>query len=158
MRPVSSSGRPLQGLPDQALSGGRTANFQRRFRRAPWKARPMTSLGRRVRLGTASMLSDHGLVHQRRQIKRAKVRPQTISGEGALRLPSVTTTQRRRWNWRQRRHRSQTSGLVVESATRQSVLPTWTLQDAERQFKSQLGNQDMVVTARTCSAIFGWTA
>lgn len=64
MRPVSASGRPLSGFarpgtgsarPDSkaGLSGALAGN-------KPGTSRPMTALGRLVRLGTASMVQDAG--------------------------------------------------------------------------------------------------
>ena len=68
MRPMSSSGRPLTGFArpgtsstgggkqtmEQALSGGGSGGNR------PGTSRPVTALGRPVRLGTASMMSDRG--------------------------------------------------------------------------------------------------
>ena len=68
MRPMSSSGRPLTGFArpgtsstgggkqtmEQALSGGGSGGNR------PGTSRPVTALGRQVRLGTASMMSDRG--------------------------------------------------------------------------------------------------
>ena len=68
MRPMSSSGRPLTGFArpgtsstgggkqtmEHALSGGGSGGNR------PGTSRPVTALGRQVRLGTASMMSDRG--------------------------------------------------------------------------------------------------
>lgn len=61
MRPVSSSGRPLTGFtrPSTSSSGGSSTNvrdaLQSSANRRGNTARPMTNLGREVRLGTASL-------------------------------------------------------------------------------------------------------
>jgi len=65
VRPVSSSGRPLTGyaLPSSgnSVGDGRNMSIGDAFKGSrPGTSRPMTTLGRQVRLGTASMVSQPG--------------------------------------------------------------------------------------------------
>lgn len=63
VRPVSQSGRPVTGFsrPSSSSSGG-TANVRDAIQssRRSTTARPMTNMGREVRLGTASFASSSG--------------------------------------------------------------------------------------------------
>jgi len=113
-------------------------------------ARPMTSLGRRVRLGTASMLSDHGgpfINADRLNVRKYARRPslakvlcdyllyQDNNPKKAMELAAEATqaTGYKDWWWKAR----------LGKAYYQLGL----FRDAEKQFKSSLRDQDMVVTS-----------
>jgi tetratricopeptide repeat protein 8 len=156
MRPISSSGRPLSGFARPgSRSGGRTANSLQEAlagggRPGTGAARPMTSLGRRVRLGTASMLSDHGgpfINADRLNVRKYARRPslakvlcdyllyQDNNPKKAMELAAEATqaTGYKDWWWKAR----------LGKAYYQLGL----FRDAEKQFKSSLRDQDMVVTS-----------
>jgi tetratricopeptide repeat protein 8 len=154
MRPMSSSGRPLTGFArpgtgsrgaggnmsmEQALkSGGRAGT-----------ARPVTALGRQVRLGTASMLSDRGgpfINADKLPLAKYAVRPSLSkvlcdyllyvdhNPKRALELAAEATkvNQYKDWWWKARLGKCYYQlGLY---------------RDAEKQYLSSLKEQDMVVT------------
>ena len=163
MRPVSSSGRPLSGFvrPGSRSGGGRGASSIEQAmqgnRPGTGSSRPMTSLGRRVRLGTASMLSDHGgpfINADRLPLRKYAHRPslakvlcdyllyQDNNPKKALELAAEATiaTQYTDWWWKAR----------LGKAYYQLGL----FRDAEKQFKSSLREQDMIVTSLELAKVY----
>jgi tetratricopeptide repeat protein 8 len=61
MRPMSASGRPLSGYARPGTGSSRSGSLEGAMQGArPGTSRPVTALGRLVRLGTASMMSESG--------------------------------------------------------------------------------------------------
>jgi len=160
IRPVSSSGRPMTGFArpgsaaarpgtgaanvslDQALSGAR-----------PGTSRPMTTLGRQVRLGTASMAAAMGgaalgqfIDVDRLDLRRYAARPPLAKAlcdfmlyhahnpKKALELAAAATVVcgYRDWWWKTRLGKC--------------YFQLGLLREAESQFKSSLREQSMVIT------------
>lgn len=83
LRPVSASGRPLSGYARPGTGSARPgsqAGIEGAMQGArPGTSRPLTALGRLVRLGTASMLSDNGgpfIRVERLDLKKYAARPE----------------------------------------------------------------------------------
>eukprot|EP00002_Diphylleia_rotans_P005388 TRINITY_DN1451_c0_g1_i2.p1 TRINITY_DN1451_c0_g1~~TRINITY_DN1451_c0_g1_i2.p1 ORF type:complete len:372 (+),score=66.12 TRINITY_DN1451_c0_g1_i2:43-1158(+) len=154
VRPVSASGRPLSGYARPGTGSSRptsgSVSVDQAFQgNRPGTSRPVTSSGRFVRLGTASMVSDPGGVYinvDKLDLRKYAARPalakmlcdymlyQLQNPRKALELASLATAQAdfKDWWWKSRLGKCYYKlGL---------------LRDAERQFKSSLKNQEMVST------------
>ena len=153
VRPVSSSGRPLTGFARPGTNSGRAgagvsvADAFRQTRQGT--ARPVTSLGRQVRLGTASMLSREGgpfINVERLDLRKYAARPAIAKAlcdyllyhdhnpKAALELAAEATVrcEYKDWWWKARLGKCYYQlGLYRE---------------AERQFKSALKQQSMVAS------------
>ncbi|GLD98491.1 hypothetical protein PINS_up007188 [Pythium insidiosum] len=161
LRPMSASGRPLSGFArpgtssrpgtgsmsvDRALQGNR-----------PGTSRPATTLGRQVRLGTASMQSgDNGVFIDvnRLDLKRYAARPAIAkvlvdyllyhehNPRKALELAAEATVAAdyKDWWWKARLGKCYYQlGLF---------------RDAEKQFESSLRNQEMVITVLELGKVY----
>ncbi|CAM9659200.1 unnamed protein product, partial [Phaeothamnion confervicola] len=155
IRPVTSSGRPLTGFSRPGTSsrpttGGQAMDVTTAMRGAcPGTSRPMTALGREVRLGTASMALTPGgpfINTDRIDFRRYAFRPPLAmvleeyllhverSPRKALELAAEATAacEYKDWWWKARLGKA--------------YYKLGMLRDAERQFKSSLKEQDMVAT------------
>jgi tetratricopeptide repeat protein 8 len=155
MRPMSSSGRPLTGFarPGTGSRGSSGMSMEQALQSGgggrPGTSRPVTALGRQVRLGTASMLSDRGgpfINADKLQLKKYATRGslskvlcdyllyQDHNPKKALELAAEATRvcEFKDWWWKARLGKCYYQlGLY---------------RDAERQFASALKQQDMIVT------------
>lgn len=153
VRPVSSGGRPVTGFarPGTSSLGGdqKDISVEKAFKGSrPGTSRPMTSLGRQVRLGTASMISDGGVFIniQKLNLRKYASRPALAKAlcdyliyhehnpRIALELSALATVQcdYKDWWWKAR----------LGKCYYQLGL----LRDSEKQFKSSLRQQSMVVS------------
>lgn len=162
VRPMTGSGRPVTGFLRPGTSArpgtgaakpgtrGGTASLESAMKgNRPGTTRPVTSSGRFVRLGTASMASEQGgpfIAVDRLDLRKYASRPNLArvlcdymlyvdrSAKRALELAALATAavNYQDWWWKAR----------LGKCYYQLGL----LRDAERQFLSSLGNQTMVVT------------
>ena len=153
MRPMSASGRPLSGFARPgtgAARPGSTAGVEGAMAGArPGTSRPTTALGRMVRLGTASMLSESGgpfINVDRLDLRKYAARPALAKAlfeyvlyhdhnpRKALELAALATVAANYedWSWKERLGKCYYMlGLYRE---------------AEKQFASSIKTQPMVVT------------
>jgi len=154
MRPMTSSGRPLTGFArpgtgSRPTTGGQVSVETAMKGNRPGTSRPLTSLGREVRLGTASMATDIGgpfLNVERLDLAKYAKRPSLAmvlcdylvyhdrNPRKGLELAAEATVHAdyKDWWWKARLGKCYYKlGLF---------------RDAERQLKSSLKDQDMVVT------------
>ncbi len=158
IRPVTASGRPMSGFlrPSTAATaasgtarmrtGSARANSAFRGARAG-SARPLTSLGRRVRLGTASMLSQKGgpfIDVQRLDLRKYAKRPQLAKAlcdfllyhdnnpRKAVELAAAATVVMGYSDW------------FWKSRLAKGYYMIGLMREAERQLRSALGHQPIV--------------
>jgi tetratricopeptide repeat protein 8 len=163
LRPMTQSGRPLTGFARPGTSsraGGAagSASVDAAFRGArPGTSRPLTALGRQVRLGTASMLSVAGgpfINVERLDLRKYAARPALAKAlcdyilyvdhnpRKGLELAAAATVNAAYsdWWWKAR----------LGKCYYQLGL----LRDAEKQFRSALRAQEMVVTVLELAKVY----
>eukprot|EP01029_Cantina_marsupialis_P010012 TRINITY_DN2297_c0_g1_i1.p1 TRINITY_DN2297_c0_g1~~TRINITY_DN2297_c0_g1_i1.p1 ORF type:complete len:508 (+),score=66.95 TRINITY_DN2297_c0_g1_i1:60-1583(+) len=160
IRPISSSGRPITGFARPSTSSrGRPENGSvRDAMRSRSGSRPVTTLGRQVRLGTASMIAhqdgpfiDPERLNLAKYAKRRNGIAQALcdyliyvehNPKKALELAAEGTKAcgMTSWWWKARLGKCYYQmGLY---------------RDAEKQFKSSLNNQDMIVTHLEAAKVY----
>lgn len=163
MRPMTQSGRPVTGFARPGTSSRPTTgavSVDQAFRGVrPGTSRPMTALGRQVRLGTASMMAQAGgggpfINVERLDLKRYAARPAIAKAlidyilhvdhnpRRGLELAAAATVAAGYldWWWKQR----------LGKCYYQLGL----LRDAEKQFRSALRQQDMLSTSLELAKVY----
>uniref|UniRef100_A0A2K6FKP9 Tetratricopeptide repeat domain 8 n=2 Tax=Propithecus coquereli TaxID=379532 RepID=A0A2K6FKP9_PROCO len=136
VRPITQAGRPITGFLRPSTQSGRPGTMEQAIRtpRTAYTARPITSSGRYVRLGTASMLTspDGPFINlSRLNLTKYSQKPKLAK---ALDLAALSTehSQYKDWWWK------------VQIGKCYYRLGMY--REAEKQFKSALKQQEMVDT------------